>query len=195
MIQNNIIRQVRSKPNVGASHPGIWIDWQAQGSRLSGNVIYDIDHDALELEMNHGPTLIDNNVIVGSNTWDASEHSIFVHNLFVNHGWTFAASDARSAGYFKPHTTAQAGTQTHASADNRYFNNLYIDRGSDGISQAPGYQCDYNVLYGTANKSSWGDSHSVVKASVNAAFSISSLPNGATISLTADSSPRDVAAR
>jgi hypothetical protein len=137
---------------------------------------------------------VDNNIFSNSDTWDDSEGTMFVHNLFVNQAWNGLPTDSRSADYFKPHTTTTAGTATHASAGNRYFNNIHVDKGTDSIAQATGYQMDYNVFYGAANKSSWGDAHSIVKANVTAGVQLTTLPNGVTVSLTADSAPRDVAA-
>jgi len=196
VIKGNIIRRVHNTPGTSASHPGIWLDWQGQGSRITGNVIYDIEQTLLELEMDHGPTLVDNNIFVGNNAadtvWDCSENSVFVHNLFASAQWGFTAADGRSANYFTPHTTQTAGAKAHASGDNRYYNNVYLQKGDNGVSQAAGFLADYDVFYGGAQKSTWGDAHSVVKP-FDAGFSIASTPNGVSVTWKNDSAPADVA--
>ena len=45
IIRNNCIRKVRG-PHSGGAY-GIWLDWEAQGTRISGNVIYDTEWAAL----------------------------------------------------------------------------------------------------------------------------------------------------
>ena len=62
VICGNLIRRV-SYQNYGAF--GIWMDWANQGIRITGNVIYDTQAANIFLEMDHGPTLVDNNVLVG----------------------------------------------------------------------------------------------------------------------------------
>ena len=62
----NIIRQVSPPPTRGdiESHfTGIWIDWANQGTRITGNLIYDVDDYTIFIEADHGPLLIDNNIL------------------------------------------------------------------------------------------------------------------------------------
>jgi len=193
VIADNIIRKVHS-PNNGASHAGIWLDWQSQGSRISGNLLYDLEQSVLELEMDHGPTLIDNNIFVGGghDIWDVSESSVFVHNLFVDTSYTVQSADSRSANFFNPHTSQTAGAQTHTSADDHFLNNIYIGTGPSGISEAPGFICDYNVAYKGASLTSWGDSHSISKPTFDPNFKITSQDTSATVTFKTDSAPRDV---
>ena len=40
---------------------GLWLDWMAQGTHVSGNLFHDNDLD-LFVEVNHGPFLVDNNL-------------------------------------------------------------------------------------------------------------------------------------
>jgi len=63
---------------------GIWLDWMAQGTRVSKNLLYHNDLEDLFMEVNHGPTLIDNNLFlspVGIRT--QSQGSAIVHNLIA----------------------------------------------------------------------------------------------------------------
>ena len=56
IIRNNHIRRVRT---VRGGPGGIWLDWGAQNTRVTGNLVYDCDGHPLKLEVNHGPVLVD----------------------------------------------------------------------------------------------------------------------------------------
>ena len=61
---------------------GTWLDWQAQGSRLTANLFYANDRD-LMIEVSHGPYLVDHNVSLSQYAFDNwSQGGAFVHNLF-----------------------------------------------------------------------------------------------------------------
>ncbi|HEV8245693.1 MAG TPA: right-handed parallel beta-helix repeat-containing protein, partial [Polyangiaceae bacterium] len=191
-ITGNIIRKVHA--GASPSHPGIWIDWAGQGTRITGNVIYDIDQSGIEVEADHGPILIDNNIVIGGgDSWNASENLVSVHNLYVDHAWTFSSGDGRTPGYNVPHTSNSAGTATINSSDDRHLNNIYINKGTSAVPQQSGYQCDYNVLWGGGGKTSWGDTHSIANG-FSAAFAYVSQADGVDISFNADTAPTDVAA-
>jgi len=185
VIRGNVIRRA------GSGALGIWLDWQAQGSRITGNVL---DQVALEFEADHGPTLIDNNVFRGTTVVDVSEASVFVHNLFVDTTWGFGLTDSRTPDYFKPHTTQSVASVTHTAADNKYFNNIFVaGGGAAGIPQQPGFQSDYNVYYKSGG-TTWGDAKSITKANFDAAFKLTTLDDGVTMTFAADSAPTDVQA-
>ena len=185
LIEDNVIRRV------GSGAFGVWLDWQAQGSRLTRNVMYDLGDAVMLLEANHGPTLIDDNVLIGASFNDQSEATIFVHNL-TSAPIGLGLTDGRTPSYFTPHTTDAVGTATHASADNKYFNNIFVSRGLDGVSEQPGYAADYNVFYAGANQTTWGDAHSVSDG-LDPTLTTTSLPNGVEVAFKANSAPADVA--
>jgi hypothetical protein len=189
VIRNNVIRKVHAG---GAAGYGIWLDWQNQGNRVTGNVIYQTDWSTIQLEMNHGPNLIDNNILIGSGISDVSDNTIYVHNLITQSGLGVSGGDGRTPGWYTPHTFTRVGTGTLMTIDNKYFNNIYAGGGVGGLQQKSGFASDYGVYYGGASKTSWGDAHSIV-AGFSADVSVTSLPNGATVSFKTDSAPVDVA--
>lgn len=104
---------------------GIWLDWMAQGTRVTGNLLHDNDagHD-LFVEVNHGPYLVDNNVFLSSEflrNW--SEGGAFVHNLMTG-SFLLRPELRRETPYHKPHSTEVAGLSSIAGGDDRLFNNL-----------------------------------------------------------------------
>jgi hypothetical protein len=105
---------------------------------------------------------------------------------------TFTLADSRTPYYFTPHTTKEIAQAAHASADNKYYNNIFTLYGSSGIPQSPGYASDYNVHYNSASKTPWGDTHSTV-SSFDAAVTTTTLTNGVTVGFKADTSPKDIA--
>jgi len=191
IIKNNLIRRVyelegnRGASGIGAF--GIWIDANNQSIRITGNIVYDTELEPLFFEMNHGPILVDNNIIAGQGVKcirSNSDADVFAHNLFVDCGYLWTLNNKRFAHYYKPHTTKVLGRKAGAPADNKWYNNIFVRSGLDSVKKAEGYQSDYNLFLEGAKKSSFGDEHSVVDAHVTE-FSIDERPNGVTVTFSA----------
>lgn len=159
VISNNFIRGV-FRQEQGAF--GIWMDFGNQGTRITGNVIGDTEAEALFLEMDHGPMLIDNNVLLGGGVKANSENMVFAHNLFVDCPYRDQPDTARQSQFYTPHTTRVAGRKPGVPENNQWFNNLFVGRGLDDVKAAPGYRADFNVFLQGARPSTFGDSKSVV---------------------------------
>ncbi len=159
VISGNLIRGVYRQKE-GAF--GIWMDFGNQGTRITRNIIYKTEAATVFLEMDHGPTLVDNNVLIGPAVRSNSEATVFAHNLFVACGYDYSPDTGRRSEYYKPHTTIGAGRKTGTAQDDKWFNNIFVRRGLDDVKNAAGYVSDYNVFFGGADKSSFGDEHSVV---------------------------------
>ena len=185
VISGNLIRGVYRQKQ-GAF--GIWIDFGNQGIRITRNVIYNTEAATVFLEMNHGPILVDNNVLIGESVRSNSEATVFAHNLFVDCGYEYSPDVNRRSQYFEPHTTKTAGRKTGTAQDDKWFNNIFVRRGLDGVKTAPGYESDYNVFLDGAKDSSFGDDHSVVDP-VAAGLAIEDHPQGATITFTTNDAP------
>lgn len=182
VIRGNLIRGVYHQKE-GAY--GIWMDWANQGTRITGNVIYGTQAEAIYLEMNHGPTLIDNNVLVGRGSKGSSEATIFAHNLFADSGYEHTPDESRQSGYYKPHTKVVAGRKTGTARDERWFNNIFVRRGLHNVKEAPGYASEHNVFLEGAKPSSFGDKQSVVDPHVTG-FRVEDRPLGASITFSAN---------
>lgn len=177
VIKDNLIRGVYHQKQ-GAF--GIWIDFGNQGVRITGNIVYNTQAATVFLEMNHGPTLVDNNVLVGQPVRSNSEASIFAHNLLVDCAYVYYPDTQRKSSFFKPHTTQAVGRKTGTAQDERWFNNLFVRKGLEGVKTAPGYESDHNAFLEGAQKSDFGDVHSLVAPSA-AGFVITDEPLGAEI--------------
>lgn len=136
---------------------GIWLDWQAQGTRVTQNLFH---HNTLPnlspeqetpdaevmqgigedifVEVSHGPTLIDNNVMLSARSVKlASQGVALVHNLIagsfttVGRGTDNGAktlSSPRYTPYHMPHRTEVAGFMTFLHGDVRFYNNIFIQQ-------------------------------------------------------------------
>ncbi|MFO1500982.1 MAG: right-handed parallel beta-helix repeat-containing protein, partial [Verrucomicrobiota bacterium] len=63
---------------------GLWLDWMAQGTRVSANLFHDNAGQDLFVEVDHGPFLVDNNLFLsGVSLLDMSEGGAYAHNLFA----------------------------------------------------------------------------------------------------------------
>ncbi|MBN1777574.1 MAG: right-handed parallel beta-helix repeat-containing protein [Clostridiales bacterium] len=107
---------------------GTWLDWQAQGTRISKNVMHDNSRDFF-IEVTHGPCLVDNNIFASSYTIDnAAQGTAFVHNLIGGSMRRIMVPD-RSTPYHYAHTTQVASTAVVYGGDDRFFNNLFAGQG------------------------------------------------------------------
>jgi hypothetical protein len=177
VISGNLIRGVFHQEQ-GAF--GIWMDYANQGIRITDNVIYDTQAATIFLEMDHGPTLVDNNILIGQDVRSNSEATVFAHNLFVDCGYQYSPDTKRRSAYYTPHTTKAVGTKTGTAQDDKWFNNIFVRKGLDDVKNAPGYVSDYNIFLQGAQKSSFGDEHSIVEPFVTG-FACESHPLGVTI--------------
>ncbi|MBN1509209.1 MAG: right-handed parallel beta-helix repeat-containing protein [Sedimentisphaerales bacterium] len=177
VIRDNLIRGVYHQKE-GAF--GIWMDFGNQGTRITRNIIYNTQAATLFLEMDHGPTLVDNNVLIGQPVRSNSEATVFAHNLFVDCGYDYSPDTGRRSEYYTPHTTKIVGRKTGTAQDDKWFNNIFIRHGLHKVKTASGYASDYNVFLEGAQKSSFGDNNSVVDPYVTG-LSIKDEPRGVTI--------------
>ena len=120
---------------------GIWCDWEAQGTRISCNYLHDNQRPKgikqlkggmmsqdLFVEVSHGPTLIDNNILFSEVSLRFAAQGIaMIHNLICG-AFTCvgAGTDWRYTPYHIPHRTEVMGFMTTLHGDNRFCNNIFI---------------------------------------------------------------------
>ena len=130
---------------------GVWLDWQAQGTRVTGNLFHDnqpplgtkiannlaIGED-LFVEVSHGPTLMDNNIFLSSVAAKLPTQGLaFVHNLIAGSlSWVGQGTDnggirfptPRYTPYHVPHRTEINGFMTILHGDARFYNNVFVQQ-------------------------------------------------------------------
>ncbi len=122
---------------------GLWLDWMAQGTRVTGNLLYNNTTDDLFMEVNHGPFLIENNLFLSElSLRDWSQGGAYVHNLFA--GNTEIRPQSRLTPFHLAHFTELAGLNETRCGDNRFFNNIFV-------GGAPEVQGRFSGLKGYAN--------------------------------------------
>ena len=135
---------------------GLWLDWQAQGTRVTGNLFHDntlpnlagLDNPPPEafqgngedifIEVSHGPTLLDNNFLLSARAVKMATQGVaMVHNLVagsltaVGVGTDNGAPNMRSpryTPYHVPHRTEIAGFMTFLHGDDRFYNNIFLQQ-------------------------------------------------------------------
>ncbi|MBI3681559.1 MAG: right-handed parallel beta-helix repeat-containing protein [Acidobacteria bacterium] len=113
---------------------GLWMDWMAQGTRITGNLLYDNSTDDLFVEVDHGPFLVDNNLFLSAlSLLDMSEGGAYVHNLMTGR-IVSRPEPRRSTPYHKAHSTALAGLNSTTGGDNRFYNNIFAGSGGPPAS-------------------------------------------------------------
>ena len=128
---------------------GIWTDWEAQGTRITQNLLHDNDRPAwskqlaggmmsqdIFVEVGHGPTLIDNNILLSPVSLRFATQSVaMVHNLIAGSftcvgdgtGWRYTP-------YHMPHRTEVMGFMTILHGDDRFYNNIFLQKHSAEIA-------------------------------------------------------------
>jgi hypothetical protein len=107
-------------------HLGLWMDWMAQGTRITGNLLYDNSYCDLLVEVDLGPFIVDNNLFLsGMSLYDESQGGAYVHNLMTGKILSQLAPD-RSTPYHDAHSTRVAGQGKTEGGDNRFYNNMFV---------------------------------------------------------------------
>jgi alpha-N-arabinofuranosidase len=107
---------------------GIWLDWMAQGTHVTGNLFHDNQSEDLFCEVDHGPFLVANNIFLSRQSLlvkaqgGAYAHNLFAGNIHVD------AFDGRLTPFHLPHSTELAGLHDNSDGDVRYYNNLFVAR-------------------------------------------------------------------
>ena len=142
---------------------GIWLDWQAQGTRVSRNLFHDncmardrsvlseSDYPILNrgigedlfIEVSHGPTLIDRNLFLSERSVKlAAQGCAFVNNLFAGSFTCVGTGTAngtekipsdRYTPYHFPHDTAILGFMTILHGDVRFYENIFVQMPVDPL--------------------------------------------------------------
>ena len=147
------------------SYRGLWLDWMSQGTRVTANLLHDnaFDSDAAKmlpfggrqdafLEVNHGPTTVDNNLFLSSVTLNVrSQGTAYVHNLIAGK-LILVDYDARVTPFHKPHSTELAGSHDNPSGDVRLLNNVFAGGADLSKYDAPrlAVSAEGNVFLGRA---------------------------------------------
>ncbi len=122
---------------------GIWCDWEAQGTRLTQNLLHDNQAPAFAkklkgsmmcqdifVEVSHGPTLIDHNIMLSDASLRfATQGVAMVHNLICG-ALTDVGSGTgtRYTPYHIPHRTEVMGFMTFLHGDDRFYNNIFVQK-------------------------------------------------------------------
>jgi hypothetical protein len=108
---------------------GLWLDWMTQGTRVSGNLFYNNDMEDIFLEVNHGPFIVDNNILLSPvSIRTQSEGGAYLHNLVTGAVQMWPDLN-RFTPYFLPHSTDMAAMTTILSGDDRFYNNVLVGLG------------------------------------------------------------------
>lgn len=124
---------------------GLWLDWQAQGARVTGNLFYRNSSEDIFIEVTHGPHMIDNNILLSETSLrNFAQGGAFIHNL-ISGKVLHAQVLNRFTPYHFLHSTGVAGLMTIPGGDDRFFNNIFIGNGSAGVAPK---LADAGVSYG-----------------------------------------------
>ena len=127
---------------------GTWLDWQAQGTRVSRNLFYDNNRD-LFVEVSHGPYLVDHNIFGSRVSLELfSQGGAFVNNLVCG---TVSIQPVleRPTPYHAPHSTQVAGYAAIHGGDDRHVGNIFLG-GDTTLAYRSTSRTGQSAGYGTA---------------------------------------------
>ena len=132
---------------------GLWLDWQAQGTRVTQNLFHDntlpFDKNAnpgcvdglgedIFIEVSHGPTLVDNNFLLSDHSLKLPTQGVaLVHNLIAGSFTAVGLGVDNGSGripcprytpYHTPHRTEVEGFMSILHGDMRFYNNIFIQK-------------------------------------------------------------------
>jgi alpha-N-arabinofuranosidase len=117
-----------SRNHIYRTTRGLWLDWMAQGTRVTANLFHENRSEDLFVEVDHGPFLVDNNIFLSPTTLlSLSQGGAYVHNLMAG-AVQVIPYDARQTPFQKAHSTEVAGMHDNPFGDDRYYNNLFVER-------------------------------------------------------------------
>jgi len=115
-----------SENKIYSCYRAIWLDWQAQGTRISRNILFDNLSEDFFVEVCHGPYMVDHNLFLSPmNFRNMAQGGAFVHNLFTGR-FVVRSEITRTTPYHFPHETAMAGYSNITGGDDRYYNNIFL---------------------------------------------------------------------
>ncbi len=115
---------------------GIWLDWMAQGTRVSQNLFHDNVSEDLFFEVDHGPFVVDNNLFLSrASLLDMSEGGAYAYNLFTGK-ITNRPEPNRETPYHPAHSTTVTGLATIKGGDDRFLNNIFIGTGQSQTNRS-----------------------------------------------------------
>ncbi len=104
---------------------GVWLDWQAQGARVSKNLFYNNNRD-LFIEVSHGPFLVDHNIFTAKYAIDNhAQGSAWVHNI-VGGKMVLKKMLNRATPYHAAHSTDVTGYAMVYGGDDRLYQNIFV---------------------------------------------------------------------
>ena len=132
---------------------GLWLDWQAQGTRVTQNLFHDntVPSDAnattenldgvgedIFIEVSHGPTLVDNNIMLSDYAMKLPTQGVAVVHNFIAGGFSAVGRGVdngagelpspRYTPYHVPHRTELEGFMTILHGDCRFYNNIFVQK-------------------------------------------------------------------
>ena len=171
---------------------GIWLDWMAQGTHVTRNLLHDnTTSEDLFVEVNHGPFLVDNNIFLSRRSLrDWSQGGAYVHNLFA--GRIEPHSElSRETPFHKAHTTEVAGLLNIAGGDDRFYNNVFVQPSGLAVydeTARPIYALDNLYLNGAQPHDA--EVGSVVRTALDPALRLDEENGAVTLHITIDPSWR-----
>ena len=113
----------------------MWMDWMAQGQRITRNLCYNNDTFDLFFEVCHGPAVVDNNLFLSEDSLSCqSQGIVFAHNI-MNGKITDTSPSGRETAFFKRYSTEQISEIQCLGGDMQFYNNVFAGLGPRWLAE------------------------------------------------------------
>lgn len=165
---------------------GLWLDWMAQGTQVIGNLFHDNQSQDIFTEVNHGPYLIANNILLSpKSNLSNSQGGAYAHNLIL--GKLSIHYDSRQTPYHKAHTTELAGKRNCPIGDVRWYNNLLAGTSNlDAFDKAVLPVTAAGNVFAKSAKPSKVDKEALIKADFDLGVKLTQKADGWYLTLSSD---------
>lgn len=189
---------VIERNHVFRANRGIWLDWMAQGARISGNLLHhNAPSEDIFCEMQHGPLLIDNNIMLSParSLWINSKGLAIVHNLMLG-PIACTPHDDRKTPFHPPHATSIAGLADAPGGDHRIYHNVFDGKADgSGFDNAKLPVVASGNVFAQGTKASRFDLKPTLAAAFDPKATLEETPDGWFLTIATDPTWRSTAAR
>ncbi|MFI3269971.1 MAG: right-handed parallel beta-helix repeat-containing protein [Rikenellaceae bacterium] len=109
---------------------GLWLDWQAQGTQVRGNIFDKNTAEDLFIEVSHGPTLVYNNIMLSNISMMINAQGVAYFNNLFRGGVKIWTSNNRYTPYHYAHSTKVRGLYNNNGGDVKLYNNIFLGKGN-----------------------------------------------------------------
>ena len=110
---------------------GLWLDWMAQGTRVSGNLFHDNAGEDLFVEVDHGPFLVDNNLFLSESACWTCPRAAPTCTICLTGKIISRPEPSRPRPIIRRTRRRSPASCNIKGGDDRFYNNIFVGNGGE----------------------------------------------------------------